>query len=446
MSDGNMQLASAPESTPAERRVVIERQPLITRLTFYVVAALLIAFAVWAALTQLDEIARGQGKVIPVSKTQIIQSSEPGIVQEIAVSVGQIVHKGDLLLRLDDTATTASLGEASARQRALKAQIARLEIEQNGGTSPYRCPSEIAAVAPAICDNEARLMQARADSLANKAAQMQERYQQRLKELSETHQSIARLETNRDLTQQELDLLEPIVKRKLAPQTELLRVQKELADTKGQLKLYRETLDRVQASVNEARLEMDDMALSQQQEALAQKTQALAELSVIEETIRGAESRVAATDIRSPVEGIVNTMEVNTVGAYVNAGAVVAGIVPTSDKLLIEARIAPADVAFVRPGQHAVVKITAYDFTIYGGLEGVVETVSADSLVDQKKGEPYYVVRIRTEKSELTRYGKTYPIMPGMIASADIITGKKTVLASLLKPLEKAQSEALRER
>ena len=428
-------------------KVVIERQPLVTTMTLWIIAGLLVFFGVWAALTELDEIARGQGKVIPVSKTQIIQSSEPGIVQEIAVKVGQVVRKGDLILRLDDTATTSTLGEAAARARSLKAQIARLELEQTGDYgAPYVCPAEIAAVAPAICENEARLLRAKSDNFVNKLSVMRERYQQRLKEMNETRENIARLETNREITQKEVDILAPIVKKKLAAQTDLLRVQKELADTIGQLKLSAETLDRIQAAVNEAKLQVDELKLTAQQEALAQKTEALAQLSVIDETIRGAESRVANTDIRSPVDGIVNTLDVNTVGAYVNAGAVIAGVVPTSDRLLVEARLSPSDVAFVRPGQPAVIKITAYDFTVYGGLQGVVDNVTADSLVDQNTGETYYQVRVRTEKAALEKDGKSFPIMPGMVSSVDIITGKKTVLAYLLKPLNKARQEALRER
>lgn len=425
----------------------VERQAWAPRLTLYVFAALLVTFITWAAFAELEEISRGVGKVIPVSKTQIIQSSEPGIVQEIAVQVGQVVKKGDLLVRLDDTMTASSLGEARAKARSLMAQIARLDLEQTGNfTATYPCPDEIAKIAPLICDNEARLLQARADTYLNKRSVLVERYEQRLKEVSETRENIARLQTNLAITRKEEAILAPIVAKKLAAQTDLLRVQKEVADNEGQLKLYAETLDRIQRAASEAQLQVEEVKLQTQQEALAAKTEALSQLSVIDETIKGAESRVTNTDIRSPVDGIVNTMDVNTVGAYVNAGAVVAGVVPTSDILLIEARLSPSDVAFVRPGQHAVIKITAYDFTVYGGLPGKVETVSADSLVDQETGDAFYQVRVRTDKAALEKDGLSYPITPGMVASVDIITGKKTVLTYLLKPIIKARQEALRER
>ena len=214
----------------------------------------------------------------------------------------------------------------------------------------------------------------------------------------------------------------------------------------GQLESTRESVERIEASINEATLQIDELALQVQQEALAEKTQALAELSVIEETIRGASDRVARTDIRSPVDGIINTLEVNTIGAYVEPGTVVAGVVPTSDTLLVEARISPRDVAFVRPGQRALIKVTAYDFSIYGGLEGEVSNVSADSLVDQNTGETFYQVRVKTDQAELIRDGRSHAIFPGMVATADIMTGKKTILAYLMKPINKARNEALRER
>lgn len=179
---------------------------------------------------------------------------------------------------------------------------------------------------------------------------------------------------------------------------------------------------------------------------MTDKGQALSELSVVDETIRGASDRVKHTDIRSPVDGIVNTLEVNTIGAYVDAGKVIAGVVPTADTLLIEAKISPRDVAFVRIDQPAVIKISAYDFSIFGALDGKVVNVSADSLVEKDKNETYYLVRIKTDKSALERDGKHYPIIPGMVASAEIMTGRKTILAYLMKPINKARSEALTER
>lgn len=421
--------------------------PLFARSVVAVVLLLIVTFVTWAAIAKVDEIARGDGKVIPVSKTQIIQATEPGVVQEIAIQVGQVVRKGQLLMRLDDTTSTSSLGESAAKARALKAKVVRLEIEEGGDFSvPFVCPPDIAKAAPQICDNEIRHLEARRTNFENKASVLKERLVQRVKELDESKSNIARLTDVVAVTQKEKDLIGPMAAKRLIAQTEQLRVDRELTEQKGQLALAREGLDRLAAAINEARLQVTELELQMRQEALAEKTQALAELSVVDETIRGATDRVARTDIRSPVDGVVNTLDINTLGSYVQAGSVVAGVVPTSDTLLVEARISPRDVAFVRRGQRALVKITAYDFSIYGGLEGEVSNVSADSLVDQDKGETYYQVYVATPKTELEKDGRKYAIMPGMITSVEIITGEKTVLNYLLKPVHKARTEALTER
>lgn len=424
-----------------------DNPPFWARGALVVVVMLITAFIVWASLTPIDEIARGEGKVIPVSRTQIIQASEASVVQEIAVRVGQIVKKGDLLVRLDDTATTSTLGELEARARALRAQIARLDLEQVGDmTSTMTCPAEVAKTSPEVCDNEALLLKARRDAFQNKYSVLQERHLQRRKELDEALVGIERLQDNIAVSEKESALLEPLVKRKLAPQTDLLRIQKELTDSRGQLKLLNESLDRIRGAIKEASLQVDELTLVFQQEALAEKTKVLADLSVAMETIRGASDRVQRTDLRSPVDGIVNRLDITTIGAYVQPGTVVAEVVPTSDVLLVEARISPKDVAFIRAGQPALVKITAFDFSIYGGLHGEVTNVTADSMFDEKSGETYYLVQVKTAKSEIVRDGKSHAIIPGMVASVDIMTGKKTILQYLLKPINKARTDAMRER
>ena len=230
-------------------------------------------------------------------------------------------------------------------------------------------------------------------------------------------------------------------------QTDVLKVERDLKDQQGQLKVYQESLDRLRGGGGRSHgCRSATWRWNCASRRLTEKAQTLAELSVVDETIRGASDRVKRTDIRSPVDGIVNTLEVNTIGAYVDPGRVIAGVVPTADTLLIEAKISPRDVAFVRRGQPAIVKITAYDFSIFGGLEGVVENISADSLVEKEKGETYYLVQVKTDRSVLERNGKAYPIIPGMVAIVEIMTGRKTVLSYLLKPINKARSEALTER
>lgn len=428
-------------------RPVADTPPFMARMIVGLVAAFIVIFLAWAAIAEIDEIARGEGKVIPVSKTQIVQSSEAGVVETIAVQVGQVVRKGELIVQLNNTTTESSLGESVAKARALGAKIARLALEEAGDyDTAFVCPEEVQSVADKVCENEERLFAANKAAYINKAGVLRERVRQRENELTEAQANIARLEQNIAQATRQYDLMSPLAKKGLVAQTELIALERELTDQRGQITVYQESLERLRGAVEEARLQVEELALQLRQQALTEKAQTLAELSVIDETIRGATDRVSRTDIRSPVDGIVNTLEVNTIGAYVDPGTVVAGIVPTADTLLIEAKISPRDVAFITRGQKAIVKVTAYDFSIFGGLEGEVTNVSADSIVDKEKGETFYLVHVKTDQSELVRNGKSYPIIPGMVASAEIMTGRKTILSYLMKPINKAQSVALTER
>ncbi|MBZ9740940.1 MULTISPECIES: HlyD family type I secretion periplasmic adaptor subunit [unclassified Mesorhizobium] len=424
-----------------------DRPPFFATASIFIIAALFVAFVAWASFAEVDEIARGDGKVIPASKTQVIQASEPGVVQEIAVKVGQVVRKNDLIIRLDNTLNTSSLGEQQAKARALQARIARLKYEQSGNiTGSFPCPENIQSVAPEICDNEQNLLVARRENFDNKLSVLKSRLDQREKELDEANANFDRLTKNLAVSDQQAKLVDSMVKKGLMARTEQLKVEQEQTELNGQLNLAGETIKKAKSAITEAQLQVEELGLQLKQEALDDLTQALADLSVVDETIRGATDKVARTDIRSPVDGIVNTMELNTVGAFVQPGSVVAGIVPTSETLLVEARVSPRDVAFIRPDQDALIKVTAYDFSIFGGIEGKVSNITADSLVDQKTGEPYYQVRVATEKSTLERDGKAYSIIPGMICSVDIKTGRKTILSYLLKPINKARQEAMSER
>jgi len=424
-----------------------DRPPLFASASIFIIGALFVSSVAWASFAEVDEIARGEGKVIPASKTQIIQSSEPGVVQEIAVTIGQVVKKNDLIIRLDNTMNTSSLGEQQAKARALQARIARLKFEQSGNIEgSFPCPAEIQKIAPEICENEQKLLVARRGNFEVKLSVLKSRLDQRQNELDEANANLDRLTKNLEVSDRETALVESMVKKGLMARTEQIRVEREQTELHGQLNLAGESIKKAKAAITEAQLQVNELGLQLQQEALSDLTQALADLSVVDETIRGATDKVARTDIRSPVDGIVNTLDINTVGAFVQPGAVVAGIVPTSETLLVEARVSPRDVAFIRPDQDALIKITAYDFSIFGGIEGKVSNITADSLVDQKTGEPYYQVRVATERSTLTRDGKTYSIIPGMICSVDIKTGHKTILTYLLKPINKAREEAMSER
>jgi adhesin transport system membrane fusion protein len=421
--------------------------PLAARLVIVLVVLLIGTFVAWAAIAKVDEIARGQGKVIPLSKTQIIQASEAGIVQEIAVRVGQVIRKGDLIVQLDDTTTASSLGESQARANTLRTRVARLDVEISGDLdAAFECNPELFAVAEGICAEEAALLEARRQNYRNKAGVLEARALQRSLELQEAQTNIAQLKVVIEAMDREVAMIAPLVKKRLHAETDLLRLERELAEKKGQLAVAEKSIGRLDAAVREAELQKSELMLQLSQEARTEKSELLSELRILQETIRGASDRVRRTDIRSPVDGIVNTLDINTIGAFVQPGTVIGGVVPTSDALLVEARISPRDIAFVRPGQAAIVKITAYDFSIFGGLDGAVTNISADSLVDPETGETFYQVHVKTDHTVIVKDGKNHIIIPGMVASVEIMTGQKSVLDYLMKPINKARNEALTER
>lgn len=409
--------------------------------------ALFLACAlVWAAWAEVDELSRAEGRIIPSSKTQTIQATESGVVAEILVRAGQQVKVGQQLIRLDDTTTSSSAGEVEARVRALTAQIARLRIELDGSADGYVCPPEIATQAPEVCENEADLLRARFNTLEQSKQVLAQRVEQRQRELNESVANQARLTQGLSLAEKKLGLLEPLVVKNLVSQTDYLSAQSEQNELFGQLMVAGQSIARLEAALSEAQLQVSQAELQFRETALTDLTAKLAELSSSREALRGAADRVDRTEIRSPVDGIVNNLEVNTIGSFVNAGELLLDIVPVGDTLLVEARLKPSDVAFVLPGQQATVKLTAYDFSVYGGVRGEVQNVSADSIIDPETRETYYLVLLSTESSVLTFNDEELPILPGMVTTVEILTGKKTVLNYLLKPINKARDEALRER
>ena len=237
-----------------------------------------------------------------------------------------------------------------------------------------------------------------------------------------------------------------MAKAGIVPKTDFIRLQRDIADLSGQLAVATELLPRLEAAVREAKSMMDEQELKFREDARSQLAQKIGDLSVIGETMLGAKDRVARTDIRSPVDGIVNTLNINTIGGVVKPGEPLVEIVPQQESLLIEAKVRPNDIAFIHPGQKASVKITAYDFSIFGGLDGEVVRISADSSYDSQTRQVYYLVTVKTLTNHLGKPEQNLVIIPGMVARVDIVTGKRTILEYLIKPINKAKFDALRER
>ena len=417
------------------------REPLTgARLVIVASAAAFFLFLIWAALAPVDEVTRGQGRVIPSSKVQLIQAAAPVTLSELLVRAGERVHKGQLLARLSDPQSASEVGQIQAETESLEARAARLQAEANGGKV------DCTAAQGPECQNEAALRAARQSALSSKVAALQATADQRRREASEAAATISSLTNSLGLAQKQVAMLEPLAAKHIVPQTELLDARREVIDLQGRIAAAREQQSRAQAGVREALAQASEATATFRQEALDERSQIATKLAVNEESLRGAEGKLNRNELRSPVDGVVNDVQVTTIGGFVNAGQKVMEVVPLGDKLLVETRVEPRDIAFIKVGDKALVKVTAYDFSIYGGLEGKVVQVSADSIYDEVERKAYFNVIVETDRNYLEFQGRQLPITPGMMCDTQIITGRKSVLTYLLKPVLKARSEALRER
>ncbi len=415
----------------------------------YVLGGFFAIFLIWSYFATIDEVSRGEGRVVPSSKTQVVQSLEGGIAKEIYIRQGQPVRKGQSLMLLDDTGFSASMGELNAKKNSLRAQIIRLELEVNAdapATALPTFPDDLLKEAAEVADNEIKLFRARRTNHENQSAILSERLRQRQIELTELRANLQRVDDSLAIAKREFDIKAPLAKQKVVPETELLRLQREMSDLSGQLRSGNLAIPRLQAAISEAERQLRDHGLTFRQTAQQELTQRIGELNVVEQSLKSAKDKVFRTDVRSPVDGIINKLNFSTIGAVVRPGEVIAEIVPLEDTLLIEVKIRPSDIAFIHPKQEAVVRLSAYDFSIYGALRGTVVNVAPDSVTDPATKETYYVVVVQTTEAALKRQGEILPILPGMVATVDIITGAKSILQYLLKPIVKARDSALRER
>jgi len=427
-------MATLPFVGPAIRH----RKPLTgTQMIIVAIAALFFLALIWASLAQVDEVTSGQGKVIPSSKMQIITAADPATVGELLVRSGQRVRKGELLVRLDNPESASQLGQLQAETQSLEARSSRLTEEGMGHS---------VACSGGDCAGEQALRIARQSALRSKVAALQAAADQHRREAAEAAGTVQSLQATLALAQHQVQMIEPLAAKNIVPQTDLLDKRREVVDLQGRIAAAREQQGRAQGAVRESLATASQANFEFQQQALDERSQVNAKIAVNEQSLRGAEGKQNRTDIRSPVDGVVNDVQVTTIGSFVQPGQKIMEVVPLGDKLLVETRVKPKDIAFIKVGDRALIKVTAYDFSMYGGLEGRVVQVSADSIYDDKEKEAYFTVIVETDKSYLTAAGRKLPITPGMMTDTQIITGRKSILTYLLKPMLKARSEALRER
>ena len=446
------------------------RVPRRSRLLLWVILLFMVSALAWASWAELDEVTVGEGRIIPSQQLQVVQNLEGGIVKEVFVAEGELVKKGQPLLRIDDTRFNSDFRERRQQLDFLGAKIVRLRtalssilIKEESADSagllesiqvvPLALPAlEIddnsgnrKQVLQALRKREQAQLNEQLRNLDNQLSIIERQIEQREQERVELLSRIKHLKTNYNLALKEYKLTKPLAEQGVVPKVELIKLEREVNGIKQELDSSTLLLPKVSSEIREQISKRRDVALQYRNEVQTELAEAESQLAQASEGQVGLRDRVERTTVVSPVTGVVKQVSVNTVGGVVQPGMDLMEIVPAEDNLLVEAKILPKDIAFLRPGLNTVVRFSAYDFSIYGGLNGRLEHISADSIEDDK-GNTYYLIRVRTDKNHLGKGKESLPIIPGMLASVDILTGKKTVLDYLLKPILKAQQSALRER
>lgn len=399
------------------------------------------ALVVWAYFARIEEVTTGDGRVIPSSQIQIVESLEGGLVAEIFVREGDVVDVGEPLIRIDDTDFAANLGELEEQRNALVIRARRLEAEAHGELLVL---DESDAGRPASA-RELALFNARQIALKQELSVIEQQLSQRKLEKVDLETRLVSEQLSSELLNEELQSARKLSEAGAYPKMDLLRLEREAQGGKLEVELLNASIPRSEAAITEASARLESAVLGFRAKAHEDLTQTLNELTILDETIKSASDKVNRTVLRAPVRGIINKFSVATIGAVVSPGENISELVPLDDTLLIETQIRPQDVAFLFPGQAARVRVTAYDYTVYGDIPGVVERIGADTITNEE-GNTFYRVILRTDRNWLGSESNPLPIIPGMVVSASILTGDKTVLDYLLKPIIKARSEALRER
>jgi adhesin transport system membrane fusion protein len=397
----------------------------------------------WASVAEIDEVTRGQGKVVPSSKVQIIQNLEGGILADVLVSEGQMVEKGDVLLKIDDTRFSSSFRESKLTYWELLARTARLSAESEG--KPLELPDELMINQPELAAEERGLYQSRQLQLQSTIDVLKRQAEQRRQELVEKQARQQQLSRSYELSNQELQMSEPLLEAGVMSEVEILRLKRTVNDLRGEMDSNRLAIPRIRSSIDEVQQKINEAVTRFESEAARELSEVRAEMERTEESVSALKDRVTRTNVRSPMKGTIKRLMINTIGGVIQPGMDLVEIVPLEDNLLIEAQIRPADIAFLRPGQEAIIKFTAYDFSIYGGLEAKLVRISADTITNEED-ESFYLIYLRTEQNFIKSSMGELGIIPGMTVTVDILTGEKTVLDYLLKPILKAKNEALRER
>ena len=422
---------------------VLEKVPARSHRILWLMFVFVIVALVWSYFAMVDEVTSGAGKIIPTSQIQVVQNLEGGIVSKILVREGETVQKGQVIIQIDDTRFASSFKEARAQMISLQLKLDRLLAEING--TPLNFTTGSLENYPKLVDEEQSLYQSRQTEFHSGLDILRQQHKQAEQELKALQSQARQLKTNFQLAYKELQLTQPLIQDGAISEVEVLRLKRQVNELKSQLQTAEFSIPSLEAKVAEAASKVDEYRIGFKVKAQDELNKVRSELSQMTESNVALEDRVSRTAVRAPMAGIVKQLKVNTIGGVIQPGMDLVEIVPLDDSLLVEARIRPKDIAFLRPGQQAKVKLTAYDFSIYGGLDATLEHISADTILDEND-ESFYLIRVRTDENRFVAQGEELPIIPGMTAEVDILTGEKSILSYLFKPIIKAKQRALRER
>jgi adhesin transport system membrane fusion protein len=419
------------------------RRPAFRTLA-WLIMAVIAGFFVWASVAQLDEVSTAAGEVIPSAKVKVVQHLEGGIIEDLAVAEGTGVKQGQVLMQL-------ALGGAGASREELQVQLdslmlARARLKAEIADTALTFPREIAARRRELALAEQATFEARKAEMRAKLGVTLQQVTQRELEVKELEARQRGVESNLRLGRERLRLSGELLESRLTPRMEHLEIQREIESLSGEAKVLEQAIPRAKAALAESKAHLEEVTEGFRRRAVEEVSRTELQIARVREGLTEASDRVRRTEIRSPIDGIVKNMRFFTIGGVVRPGEPIMEIVPIGDALVVEARLSPVDRGYVRVGQKATVKISTYDFVRYGGLEGKVERIAADTNTDQATGQPYYEVIVRTDKTYLGDEAGELPITPGMQATVDIHTGSRSVLNYLIKPILKLKHEAFRER
>lgn len=416
-----------------------------SRIFVWSISALVLGTIVWMHLAEIDEITKGDGKVIPSMHLQVVQNLEGGIVKELMVREGDSVKKGDILLQLSDIKAVSDFRENHLQYKALKAKLYRLEAESNA--QDFVADASKKEELSEFLAHELSIFLSNKTQLVNKIKILNEQLNQKINEYDSAKSKMELLEENKNLILKEEQISKELLGRGVEAKVDFLKLQRERNEIERQIDDVKNSIPRIRFAINELKGKMQQEKIDYQTKAKQEFSETAAELERLKAGALPLQDQVTRTKLEAPVNGIVKQLFVNTVGGVIRPGMDILEIVPSDASLLIETKVKPSDIAFIHQGQKAIVKFSAYDFSIYGGMTGEVYQISSDTIVDQQKQESYYIVKVRiNQHDDINQRLSNVDIIPGMTAAVDIITGRKTILQYLLKPIIKAKQNALTEK